>query len=366
MRLASFVLAASLAVGVTYVSITLKPRFDSRAETIANQFALLDGEPLHIGGGPPVQMEPFRNRVLFPALLRGASRLGGLSTEDWYLFLRLGTAFGAFLAFYGGARSLGASERVGAAASLLLAFALVPTFNHSSEHPTDFLDVAVFALAVPLVLRRRLAAVAVLGLVAAANRESAAFLGVLWAGVHAVPFGPGWAGTGRWRDLTGRSVAWRDVALGAALAASSYAAVLALRVVFGGAGMADAASQTFAPLGQLQVALRYALDHPSPFSWIGLGLAMGALPVMWLASNRRSLDGVARRLLALSGALAVPTLLFGHLDELRVFIPSLVLLLYAAARGEAAASGAPPVLSGGPAPEAAVRAGGGRAPVPAG
>ena len=171
-----------LAIVTTFVSANHDQRFPNRSDTVNQQLAILAGDSYMLGE-QEYYFPSFQNRVLFPALLSLAVQAGYLEPSEWYLLLRIGTAFLAFTAFIWSAVLIAPhipSLPTLVLGGLLLAFSLLPTFNHGWEHPTDFLDVFFMCFVVTAVTQRRFLPLLILTGIAAANRESAVFGGVIW------------------------------------------------------------------------------------------------------------------------------------------------------------------------------------------
>jgi hypothetical protein len=315
-------MAASAALTTVWISANLGSRFEHRDETIAQQLALLDGR-VPVLDGKPFDWLPFQSRILFPALLRLATEIGGLDAGEWYLVLRIGTAFTAFLLFGLLCQRVGnASPKLASAAIGCLAFAMLATFNHAYEHPTDYLDVACFTLLAWACDRRRplaLLAVAVLG---AFNHQTAAFGGVLWLGLHGLD--------GRLRPR------WRPVVWSGVVMLASYATSSTIRTVLRGAPTASYEINGYLTLQQFMAFLR----HPQPFAWPMLLVAMLTPSLLWLTLNRGSRTAEDSRWLWTIGAIVAASSLLAFWAELRsVFLGPLVLLTYVATRLEARTAG---------------------------
>jgi hypothetical protein len=316
--------SAAFAMLVGFVSTNLDPRFAHRPEVIQQQFAILAGGPYPIDGVFS-EVGAYQNRVLFPLALAFLAGLGFGAVGAWYLVLRLTTAFGAFLAvWYLLRRQGGASPRLAAVGIGLLAYELVFTFSQGWEHPTDFPDVALTSLWVWAALTRRRWTVLVVALVAAVNRESAAFAGVLWL------------------VLYGFDACWkprpRELAFAGLLSGASYATVLGARWLFGGAAILRQntnVADVLDTLPRLTGEVTAFAAHPTPWSWPLLMLAMLVLPAMWIWINRSGVRRRERRVLLGSTIIALLSLPFSSLDEPRDFMTSIVLTVFVAVAADA-------------------------------
>lgn len=315
--LAGIVLACSFAVGTTFVSNNLHPRFEHRAETIEQQFAILQGRP-YLLDGVRTYFPEFQNRILFPLLfaVTAQSRIGSISQE--YLVLRLLTATLAFLVFWHLLTAVGGvSLRVAAVGMGMLAYVLIFTFNHGWEHPTDYLDVIMASLFVWVCLaHRRLAAVG-LALLAAANRESAPFIGVIWFALYGM--GPD------------RKPQYKEIAFAAGLVVLAYGMVLSIRYALGGTAALAPQTTAIVWLGDF---IGEFIARPSPSGWPVLLVAMVAPLALWLWVDREWMGPTEKRLLLAGVAIALIAPLFGIVKELRFFIPAAVPLIYTACCAE--------------------------------
>jgi hypothetical protein len=215
-------------------------------------------------------------------------------------------------------RSLALDALSAAAAAVLFAFSLIPTFTHIYEIPSDFLDAAFFcSLAVWALEGRRGPFIATL-LLALLNRESAVFAVIVWFFVQA-------RGGGSRRFV--REALWCMLC-----GVLSTSVVVGLRVVNSshqGATLGQGL-QTFEPAYFLSLnmeSLREFLSRPHfghPFFLLGAYLAALALLLgaEWGAIGRR-----ARELVVAAASIFLLSCLSNCIDELRMFIPSLVLTM---------------------------------------
>jgi len=313
-----------LALLAVFVSTNLTGRFDHRTETIQQQFAILAGGPYPINGEPN-DVGAYQNRVLFPFVLRLGTSVGIVSVGEWYLLLRLATAAMAFLVVWWLLRAVAqAQPRLAIIGLGLLTYELIFTFSQGWEHPTDFPDIAITGLWVWAALSQRKFAIFFLSLLAAFNRESAAFAGVLWIALYGIS--------------SGRSLQPRQIGFGMLLSVASYATVLAIRWSFGGfTAVIDNTnvSDLLQTLPRFGETLRSFLAHPTPWSWPVLLAAMAILPLGWIWANRISLGLREKRMLLAAAAVALLSLPFSSLDEPRDFTTSIVLLIFVAVAAEA-------------------------------
>jgi len=287
---------------------------------VDTQLTVLKGGPA-VFDGNVVYLPTNQNRILVPLALTSLIGLG-MQPLAAYTTVRLLTAVAMFagIAWILG-RTTNAEPKVVAATLLVLALALLPSFNYGWEQPSDFPDVLFMtACSACAALGRRWWTLAVAA-IAAANRESAAFAGIIWAAVN-------------WRRDDG-DVSWRELGAGAVISAVAMAVVLGLRYGFGGAAAVGADTQTIVSLWETIVSLAEAVNQPSLTRWPVLAAVMFGPVVFWLLLNRGTFDRRHGRLVAAATIISVLTLSTGLASELRRHLPAFAVLLYAAAAAEA-------------------------------
>lgn len=307
-------LALCLALLLTATSTLMYDRLDHRPDVVRTQLAILTGGPA-IFGSDEVYLPTNQNRVLVPVLVTVAAASGLLSAEQSYVVVRLGSALAlmAVLALVLGVLTQATAKMVGIG-QVVLASALIPTFTYGWEQPSDLPDAAfMLALSAAAVLRRPWV-MAMLVVLAASNRESAAFGGVIWLCLHG------------WRSR----VCWRDVGLAVALVILALACTLGLRYLLGGARGIGPATQTVAGVMPAVHALVGALQRPSTTSWLVLLAAMVGPSILWLLANGHHVDDLSRRLLVAATLIALISTYFGLIGELRRHIPATMLLVLTA------------------------------------
>lgn len=297
---------------VCWASLTL--RVSTRQDTLYNLTALLQGAPLRFGEALRGDL-PFYNRLLFPLLHRAFSQaFPALSDEQWYVYLRIASYQGAFLAFALVCHlHLQVPRPATGLATAILALASIAGFNHQWEELSDALDLVALALGVGAILRQRFILCLVLSVVFAANRESTAFLGVAWFVLLATK-----------QDGVRRAVE------GLLIFAGSYATALTIRWM-----LAPHTLQHFNTQSVNVRSLIEALASFDPLSWL---VVLGAsfllfFPFLDLARPR------VGRLVALGMLLALPAVSFGLINEIRVFMPTFTLLAFAIAESVDAVQG---------------------------
>jgi len=207
-------LCVILGIFATAASTLMFDRGARRFDVVETQLRLVKGEPA-IFEGTVVYLPTNQNRILIPLALTSLVR-AGIEPLVAYTIVRLLSAIAMFAGVaWTMARTTLAAPRVIAAALLVLALALLPSFNYGWEQPSDFPDVLfTTALAATAAMKQRWLVLGVAAL-AAANRESAVFAGVMWAAIH---------GRG-----TNGGVDAREIGFGAFVATVAMGVVLALR-----------------------------------------------------------------------------------------------------------------------------------------
>jgi len=302
-------LSAALALVTTGVSMNAGGRLEHRGETIALQQAILRGEPGTLDGRP-IYFPQFQNRILFPIVLASVVRVTALEPSRVYLVLRVLSAWLAFWIVLGVADRLSGSPERATKTAALLALALILTFNHPWEHPTDVIDMAAFALAVLWTIQGRYGWILALAVVASANRESSVFLPLLWMAVQGV------------KTRLSRRLFLEAFGLGIVATAT----VMGLRVGLG--GMRALAGPDM-PIGYTIRSLRSFLAHPSPFDWpMGLiGLLVLCTAAVWDRPISRTQGAIVIAALLMAGLSAIG----GAAEELRIYIPAITVTIVAGA-----------------------------------
>ncbi len=312
-------LCVVLGVFVTATSTLVFDRGARRFDVVDTQLRLLEGGPA-VFDDHVVFLPTNQNRVLVPLAL--ASMVAtGVQPLVAYTIVRLFSA----IAMFGGVawiltRTTGAGSRVIAAALLVLSLALVPSFNYGWEQPSDFPDVLFMTSLAALAVTGQRWLMLIVAAVAAANRESAAFAGVIWAAVH-------------WRLANGR-IDLRECGFGALITVTALAVVFGLRYALGGAAAVGSDTQTIVSLWETIVSLAEAVNQPSVTRWPALAAVMFGPVVFWLLLNRARFDQRHIGLIVAATIISVLTLSTGLVSELRRHLPALAVLLYAAVASE--------------------------------
>src|SRR6185369_17170249 len=137
----------------------------------------------------------------------------------------------------------------------------------------------------------------VLSVIAAANRESSAFAGIIWFFLYGLD--------------KGRRINWRETGYAALLTICSYGSVILIRYALGGWQAIQYNTQLL-PINRLPRMLMDFFRHPSPFSWLGFILFMMAPGVIWIVSNRKYLTSTHIRLLGAACAITAISVIFGN------------------------------------------------------
>ena len=315
-------LSFGLAIILCFVSNNLNRRFQNRADTVAQQFAILEGRAYQVEG-VEADWPPFRSRVLFPAALALVSRWKIVPPAAWFVILRLASAFFALLLFcLLLVRVAGVTPKIAAAGCVWLALGMIPTFNHSWEHPTDFPDVIVYCTALWLALRERKFALLLVTVVGSLNHQTAAFAGVIWLCLYGL-------------DSRRRPRPWQ-LAFGVLLMAVSKLATSVVELLIRGEAGWDYVVNGYLSISQF---LEF-LQHPYASGWPVLLFAMLTPTAIWLWVNRKALTATDARILAAVVLITAISSVIAFMAELRsVFLAPHVLAVFVAAAAEGRAGG---------------------------
>lgn len=323
MTLLGTLVSACLGFQLALMSANANGPFQHRQESVQQQLALWSGELLPFDG----QLSNYsqaRNRVLFPAVLTGASlAYPTLSSSEWYLLLRILFGVAAQVGVFACLMAMLRDVRLAMLGVAAMSYCMMFTFSHPWEHAWDFADSLFPFVFVVLTIRsawaspRNRALLLAVVLFATTNRESAAFAGLIWLCVHALSFRP-------------LAVVKVEALYGAILIGASLGLATALRQWFAPGDQAVRQILDLHPLGFVSAQgtlLLEAIRTPSPGSWLA---AYGAVLIPWCAwtwINRRRWAAVHLRLLLATVLVAGVSLLFGNINELRAFIPVFSLLV---------------------------------------
>lgn len=304
LRLVIFVVG--LALVVAWASLAL--RIGTRADTLLNMSNILHGRPLVFGDAQST-VHPFYNRILLPGLLLGAWHgIGLLSEGQWYILLRLlSCVFGLGVFAWVCRQALQASLPRTQFASALMALATITAFVFPWEDPTDVIDLGAQALAVAAALGGRFGPCLLIALLFTINRESAAYAGITWFVL-----------------APARSLPRRGLET-VVICGASYALAFGVRML-----ISDTGGKNW-----------WALPHNIETLWLSirtfgiigwLGVLVGA--TLFLSACVDLGTALGRRFVALALLFAVPALVFGWFEDVRVFLPCFVMLCFAVAAGK--------------------------------
>jgi len=312
-------LSLSFAILTCFVSNNLHVRFKNRPLTIDQQLALLKGESWYCINNL-IYSPYWQNRILFPSLLYGVSKIRFFTVSQWYLILRLVTAFLAFLIFWYLMVSPGKTGYKTTGFALgLLAYELIFTFNYGMEFPTDFLDVIFISLFLWAALSRNRIMLLITAIFAATNRESSAFAGLIWIALYGLD--------------SQRKLRLTEILFGVLLSLASYATIVGLRFLIGQEKIVSQQLLTGWP--DLVSHWREFIAQPNYNSWPVLWLPIVTPIFLWIWGNRTFLSPQHKRLLAVAALITCITFIFGTLSEPRTFMPSFVIFIFVAALAEA-------------------------------
>jgi hypothetical protein len=287
-------LAFVLAIALLCAQLSFRLRAETLAESYGAEFDVLLGRT----------RSEFQNRLLGPGLLATLRALFPESVGPrslWYLF-RFLQAAASFAVLYWAAFHLTGRRVASLLAVALVAYAYLWTpMTHYIELTGDFFDILFAALFVVCVLEQRWAALTAVVVLAALNRESATFAGILCAAVVVARYGIA-------------RPAWPRIALGL-----SYTALAAALV----AGVRVAMSETFQPAQQIGILTTLetarTLLHPTGLvpmlaaTTLPFAVLLARLPRPWMPEQK-----------AIGAAVLVCfaiTLVFGIISELRILLP---------------------------------------------
>ena len=293
---------------IAWASLAL--RLTNRPDTLYNLSAILDGRPL-VFSTELTPLLPFYNRILFPTIHRGlVEAVPFISAGQWYILLRVATcmlAVGTFTAVCH--RTLGTSLRDCWFTTSLLALSMIVTFCYPWEDPTDAFDICALSLGVLAAIEGRFLLALAVGVFFACNRESSAYIGILWFFLSSRPH--------PW---------WRRAIESGTISVASYAVALGLRLWISATGTANM-FMLFKNAHALLDAFRQF-----PVNWLGLLLAIVAI----LLANIDFRNRIAVRLLVLAALFVGPAVIFGMMNELRVSMPTFLMLVFAVAASRSA------------------------------
>jgi hypothetical protein len=299
------VLVLSLALLSAQLSVQL--RAETLPGTLVAELGALRGYPRY---------PEFQNRVLSPLMQLALREMFPANVSDksvWFALRVLQAAVSYLVLYWVVFRVTGGRLRALAAAALVcFAYAWTP-LSHPWEYTSDFLDILFMSLFIGLALAERSILLTFVVIVAATNRESAGFAGVIWLALATVRYGP-------WPEE------WRRFAWGVFYMALAAAVVVALRVWLS----ADYKPRQNVGLWGAVLEWRWIL-HPDGAFPLLIAMAVSYLALMRSLPRPWTPDQVGLCLAA--AVILVLCFIFGIFGELRVFLPVCVLLSFAAVIG---------------------------------
>jgi hypothetical protein len=267
---------------------------------------VLRGEPFKTGDAFRADL-PFYNRILFPLAHHVMSQwLPFASAGQWYVLLRIASFQAAFLVFgLACHRGIGTSRLATGLAMTLLGVATIISFNYPWEETSDALDMVVLTAGVWAALQRRFLVCLALSILFAANRESSAFLGLIWFVLVAK--------RNRW---------WRPAIEGGVICVLSYGTAVALKLALG-----PVVRPNWAVVRNNLDRLVEALTAFNPLGWLPMLAATLAMLVLFADWRLPQVQ----RFLLLAAVFIVLSIWFGLVNELRIFLPTFIMLCFAVA-----------------------------------
>jgi hypothetical protein len=183
----------------------------------------------------------------------------------------------------------------------------VASYNIPCEVPTDFLDVIVIVLAIVFVRRRRRVALLILVAIATLSRESSAYVGVLvmWTAV-----------------LEPNPQRTTDLAFGAALVALAVIEMMVVRTMN---RLPGAALHNHLMIGQNVRTVGGAILRLGTPTFLQPLAAGGGALIAWLRLRAPYLTARDKALTLTALTIMVPTWLVTSVQEIRVYLPSVLL-----------------------------------------
>lgn len=180
-------LLALLAGMLTNLASSYHPRFIYLPGSMDSQQAILERRPF-VFDDVAEDFPSWRSRILVPHAIELIHSTTGLKFSQCYLLVRYFSAWCAIGTFgWLAARRLGGGIWTAGLGAMLLTLALLPTFMHIYDIPSDFPDAAFFALLVWSALEKRRGWFVGLLFLALLNRESALFALPIWMVLHGLP-----------------------------------------------------------------------------------------------------------------------------------------------------------------------------------
>ena len=302
MRIRPIDIAIILCVSLLCVISSYKMKIDHNAELIRHMYGTLQGHPW----GPE-----FQSRLLAPWMLKGLVFIGRhrISDEQNYKIVRVFSALFAFGTIYYCTLSQTRSYSKSLLATGLCGYGYLWTvLIFYMEYPEDLFDMGFVYLLCWLCLRGAVAWLFPLMLLTCLNRESGVFGGVIYFCLYADV-----------RDR--RKLPWRTLFLAVTMSGLAYLFVLGVRYSYAGH-----LTRQFLGITVVLQNWRYALQ---PFGWLVCFCGMFLPLVALLYTARKSFGEKSVRIMVAAAIVVVPTLIFGIVNEIRIFLPVYCLFVFA-------------------------------------
>lgn len=307
-----FVTGASsvIALSVILIFVSHTVTFAHLQESIFDQYATVKGEPF-LSDGKRLLIEPFYNRILFPALFVGFTRLfRGWTDVEAFLLLRFLSYVACLSAIYIAAARRSSEAAAGVVACSAAALAMIPTFAHGWVHSSDIFDLTFCLFMFLFIAEGRYWPGFLVACLTAVNRETGAFAAVAYVCLS--------VGRVRWSVLPIRAALLAFVPYGGAL--------VVRKIVLGNELPLTSSGQWYTGFAYNFELWVEALRKPSPIGWPMLLFAMMVFPFLLFLERPRSSDFRVRVIAAFAISFAVIAAV-GINAEVRTFIPCVGLLV---------------------------------------
>jgi hypothetical protein len=301
-----------LALSVILVFVSHSITFSHLEETIFNQYAIVRGESFIIDGNRII-IEPFYNRIMFPAVFVLFTRIvHGWSDVQAFLLLRFCSFMICLSLIYVAAlrRCDGSVDRDAVMPLGAISLSMIPTFAHGWVHTSDILDLTLCLFMFLYLAEERYVAAFLVACLTAVNRETGAFAAVAYV---CLTFG----------RQKPNLIAVRAVLIGFI---PYLGAILVRKLVLGN-------QLALASTGQWYTGLSYnfglwveAIRRPSPVGWPMLLLAMMVFPWLLFLSAKSTREYRIRVGVAFF-TIFIITAAVGINAEVRTFIPCVAVLI---------------------------------------
>lgn len=303
----------AFAVAVIAAAVSTRSQLGNIAAAIEVERRILTGEDISDG---KVILTTLYNRVLFPYIfVRATSLLTSFDPGHLFMALRFASFLLCFaLMFSSIDRRAGRAGTDPAATCLAIGMAFVSSLiRHPEPSSSDIFDLALMFYVFLNLLEGRIGIAFALACLTALNRESGAFAGVAYFLLRA-----------------GKETPTRLLATSSLLAVVPYALAIGVRrFVYQGTLPATDPGQILTGLPLAFATMWIDLTRFNPGNDLYLLVAMTVLAAMPFA--RRTMPPELRaRIIIATLAVALITLVFGLVREIRIFLPCVALLAAAA------------------------------------